>query len=58
MSKREMKRLVGLIFDFGSEAEQKCINNQAFREYRKVIVEQYTEVALALTPADGKTTDA
>lgn len=43
MTKKKIKEYVRVIFDFGSEAERKCINEQAYREYRKLIVERFTE---------------
>jgi hypothetical protein len=55
MNKRQIKEYVALIFDFGSEAEKKCINNQAFRTYRKLIVEQYADKLSMLSSQERDT---
>lgn len=58
MNKRKIKEYVGLIFDFGSEAEMKCVNNQAYREYRRLIIEQYAEKLTIALSSQSRNTEA
>ena len=52
MNKCEAKELIGMIFDFGSEAEKTCTNTQAFRQYRRLIIERYAEKLVAVSPEE------